>query len=115
MKIGSFGFQFGKLERVEIGGTRGKSLTATAKTIMHDFQKQLEQFQRVEYDVLMAPAKAFDEDYERFDKAVNKLERRLSTVILRVLLFHLSSQVVWLFRLLMIAIPSSMLSSIWIC
>ena len=80
--------QFGKLERVEIGGTRGRSLTATVKNIMNDFNKQMEIFQRVEYDVLMAPAEAFDSDFRLFQTAVSKLERRLGAVIVKVSRSH---------------------------
>lgn len=69
---------------MEIGGTRGKALTATTKNIMNDFNKQLEQLQKVEYDVLNATAEEFNADFDIFQKAVNKLERRLSTVIIKV-------------------------------
>lgn len=43
---------FAKLERVEIGGTQGKILTATVKQIHIEFLAAVEKFQAVEYDVM---------------------------------------------------------------
>jgi hypothetical protein len=39
--------QFNKLERVEVGGTKGKVLTSGIKTIHADFQRAVERFQQV--------------------------------------------------------------------
>ena len=44
--------QFNKLERVEVGGTRGKTLTASVQQIFADFQAAAEKFHSLEYDIL---------------------------------------------------------------
>lgn len=69
---------------MEIGGTRGKTLTATAKDILHGFNRALETFQKVEYDVLDASEASFESDYDEFQRVTCQLERRLSSVISRV-------------------------------
>ena len=49
--------QFSKLERVEVSGTRGKTLTNSVNQIYVDFQTAFETFQNVEYDVLVSAQK----------------------------------------------------------
>jgi hypothetical protein len=39
--------QFGRLERVEVGGTKGKSLTSAIKQVHTDFLAAHEKFQQV--------------------------------------------------------------------
>jgi dynein heavy chain len=51
--------QFNKLERVEVGGTRGKTLTASVQQIFADFQAAAEKFHALEYDILDVEVKQF--------------------------------------------------------
>eukprot|EP00976_Prorocentrum_cordatum_P004108 80468-Prorocentrum_minimum.AAC.1 len=44
--------QFGKLEKVEIGGTKGKVLTNSVRQVYADFLDALASFQQLEYDIL---------------------------------------------------------------
>ena len=44
--------QFSKLEKVEIGGTKGKVLTNSVRQVYADFQEALQTFQQLEYDIL---------------------------------------------------------------
>jgi dynein heavy chain len=76
--------QFNKLERVEIGGTKGKVLTNGVKAIHTDFQTAVEKFKGVEYDVMDTDAKQFDEDFFSFRVVVKELERRLAAIIIQV-------------------------------
>lgn len=76
--------QFGRLERVEIGGTKGKLLTLTVKQIHLDFMKAAETFQGVQYDVLNVDAQEFHRDYYNFRSTIKELERRLGAVVLQV-------------------------------
>ena len=58
--------QFNKLERVEVGGTRGKTLTASVQQIFADFQAAAEKFHSLEYDILDVEVKKFDDDFYEF-------------------------------------------------
>ena len=44
--------QFNKLERVEVGGTKGKALTASVQQVFVDFQEAVEKFHSIEYDIM---------------------------------------------------------------
>lgn len=76
--------QFNKLERIEIGGTKGKVLTNGIKAIHSDFTTAVEKFKAVEYDVMDTDAKQFDEDFYTFRVVIKELERRLAAIIIQV-------------------------------
>lgn len=76
--------QFLKLDRIEIGGTKGKVLTAGVKQLHEDFTHAVEQMQAVDYDVLDVDAHEFDEDFFVFRTSIKELERRLSSIIMQV-------------------------------
>lgn len=76
--------QFNKLERIEIGGTKGKVLTNGIKAIHSDFTAAVEKFKAVEYDVMDTDAKQFDEDFYTFRVVIKELERRLAAIIIQV-------------------------------
>lgn len=76
--------QFGRLERVEIGGTKGKLLTSTVKQVHADFMAAAEAFLQVQYDVLNVDAQEFHSDFFKFRSTIKELERRLGAVILQV-------------------------------
>ena len=73
--------QFGKLERVEVGGTKGKALTASVRAIFSDFQAAAAKFQGTAYDVLDVEQRAFDNDFYEFRLVIKELERRLASVV----------------------------------
>ena len=75
--------QFNKLERVEVGGTRGKTLTASVQQIFADFQAAAEKFHSLEYDILDVEVKKFDDDFYEFRRTVKELERRLGSIIIQ--------------------------------
>jgi dynein heavy chain len=73
--------QFTKLQKIEIGGTKGKTLTATVKQIFTEFEKAVETFKAVDYDIMDIAAKQFDDDFYAFRTNIKELERRLASVL----------------------------------
>lgn len=73
--------QFSKLEKVEIGGTKGKPLTASVRQIYSDFQAAVGKFNGAQYDILDVEVKQFDDDFYEFRVVIKELERRLASVI----------------------------------
>ena len=73
--------QFSRLARVEVGGTKGKYLSASVEQIHGDFQSAVEAFKAVPYDIMDVGAKQFDDDFFDFRRSVRELERRLGAVV----------------------------------
>lgn len=73
--------QFSKLAKVEIGGTKGTTLTATLQQIQRDFQGSVDAIKSLEYDIMDIQATQFDGEYSAFRKFVKEIERRLGAVI----------------------------------
>jgi dynein heavy chain, axonemal len=73
--------QFGKLEKVEIGGTKGKTLSAAVEQIFKEFEQIVEEFQQVDYDIMDISARKFDEDFYNFRCRIKELERRLGAIL----------------------------------
>ena len=73
--------QFGRLEKVEIGGTKGRAFTASVRAIHTDFTTSVGRFHLVSYDVLDTDTALFDADYAAFRAGVRELERRLAALI----------------------------------
>ncbi|CAN0161161.1 unnamed protein product [Scytosiphon promiscuus] len=73
--------QFSKLAKIEVGGTKGNTLTASVKQIHMDFEVAVEKFKGVPYDILDVAAKQFDDDFYEFRCSIKELERRLGAVV----------------------------------
>ncbi len=73
--------QFQKLEKVEIGGNKGRTLSASVYQIYSDFTSVLEGFKKLPYDVLDVETKQFDDDFYEFRCQIKELERRLGSVL----------------------------------
>jgi len=73
--------QFSKLAKIEIGCTKGRSLSESVHRIHRDFDMEVENFQSVDYDIMDVERKEFDECYQGFRYSVKELERRLGAVI----------------------------------
>ena len=73
--------QFTKLAKIEIGSTKGKTLTTTMQQIHEDFQNAVNAFKNLDYDMMDVEAKQFDDDYLEFRKMMKEIERRLGAVI----------------------------------
>ena len=74
--------QYFKLEKVEIGGTKGAELSRSLAGILKAFRDAVGVFQAVPYDVMtVSETDKFDEDYFKFRKSVKELDKRLCFVI----------------------------------
>ena len=73
--------QFSKLSKIEIGGTKGKTLTTSVAQIFVDFVAAVEAFKGVQYDIMDVDAKSFDDDFYEFRCRIKELERRLASVL----------------------------------
>lgn len=73
--------KFRKLEKIVIGGTKGKALTFSIEDIYGDFAGAVSQFQAVPYDILDVEQKSFDDDFYAFRGKIKELERRLSAIL----------------------------------
>lgn len=73
--------QFSKLAKIEIGGTKGKTLTTSVAQIFTDFSAAVAAFKEAKYDIMDVDAKAFDDDFYEFRVRVKELERRLASVL----------------------------------
>ena len=73
--------QFGKLAQIEIGGTKGKTLTTSVRQIYADFVDAVRAFEGAPYDIMDIGAKRFDDDFYAFRSRTKELERRLGSII----------------------------------
>jgi dynein heavy chain len=73
--------QFSKLAKIEVGGTKGNTLTASIKQIFGDFEVAVDRFKNVPYDIMDVAAKQFDDDFYEFRCSIKELERRLGAVV----------------------------------
>ena len=73
--------QFNKLAKIEIGGTKGKTLTETVQGILAEFESVVEKFQEVEYDIMDISIRRFDDDFLVFRTRIKELERRLASIL----------------------------------
>lgn len=73
--------QFNKLAKIEVGGTKGKTLTTSVHQIYADFIDAVQCIQHVSYDIMDIDARAFDDDFYEFRSKIKELERRLTSVV----------------------------------
>ena len=83
---------------VEIGGTKGKDLTASVRQTHADFEQSIEVFKNASYEIMDVESKQFDTDFYNFQTQIKELERRLASVITQA--FDDSVTVLMRFKLL---------------
>ena len=83
---------------VEIGGTKGKDLTASVRQTHLDFEQALQVFRNATYEIMDVECKQFDADFYNFQSQIKELERRLASVITQA--FDDSVTVLMRFKLL---------------
>ena len=81
MHLTSTIIQFNKLQRIEIGGTKGKTLTATIMQIFTEFNLAVDNFMQVTYDIMDISVRRFDDDFYQFRCRIKELERRLASIL----------------------------------
>ena len=75
--------QFLKLEKVEIGGIRGKALTSNINKVYEEFRDLYSVFSMRTYDALDPMDKGFIKDYQKFNEKVFALDRKLGAILSR--------------------------------
>ena len=75
--------QFLKLEKVEIGGIRGKALTTNINKVSEEFKELYGVFSNRTYDGLNPKDKGFLKDYEKFNGKIFALDRKLGAILSR--------------------------------
>lgn len=81
MHLTSTIIQFNKLQKIEIGNTKGKTLTATVLSIFEQFSEAVKEFMTVEYDIMDIEKRQFDDDFYKFRQRIKELERRLASIL----------------------------------
>ena len=72
-----------KLEKVEIGGIRGKALTSNIYKVYEEFKDLYSVFSLRTYDSLDPKDMGFLEDNEKFNKKISTLDRKLGAILSR--------------------------------
>lgn len=90
--------QFQKLAKIEVGGTKGKTLTTSVAQIYFDFTQAVENVRSVGKGILDLENKKFDDAFYEFRCRMKELDRRLGSVIIQG--FDDASTVAGRFRLL---------------
>ena len=62
--------EFSRLARVEVGGTKGKTLTTSVQQIFSDFMAAVTAIQTVPYDIMDVDASQFDDDFYMFRQSI---------------------------------------------
>ena len=75
--------QFLKLEKVEIGGIRGKALTTNINKVSDEFKELYGVFSNRTYDSLDPQDRGFLKDYEKFNSKIFSLDRKLGAILSR--------------------------------
>merc|ERR1711871_1877368 len=73
--------QFYRLEKIDVGGTKGKQLSGTVFQIFQEFQAVVTHFQQMDYDLMDVDAINFNVDFEQFKSTVEELEKRLGSLL----------------------------------
>lgn len=73
--------EFTRLEKVEIGGVQGQSLTSMVDEVRVEFLRRVETFQSLDYDIVDLRQKQFDPQFELLVRFVKDLDQRLCFAI----------------------------------
>lgn len=73
--------EFNRLEKIEIGGTKGKILSSQIAQIYVEFTTALKAFAGLKYDVLNLTSIDFSNDLAKFHSLMVDLDRRISTIL----------------------------------
>lgn len=73
--------QFNRLNKIDIGSTKGSELTTTIGVIFKEFTETVDNFKEVKYDIMNIACREFDDDFYGFRQRIKELERRLAAVL----------------------------------
>jgi len=81
MHLTSTILQFKKLDKIEVGNTKGRTLTDSLKQIFAEFEITVNEFCKVTYDIMDIEKRSFDDDFYKFRQRIKELERRLASIL----------------------------------
>lgn len=73
--------EFLKLEKVEIGGLRGRQLSTRITAVYVEFNQYFTAFASKSYDVLDPDDHEFDVDFENFQVRILELDMKLAAIL----------------------------------
>lgn len=73
--------EFNKLEKIEIGGMKGRVLSGQIREISGEFESYFHAFASKSYDVLDPDDSRFEDDFKSFQDNIVDLDLKLSTVL----------------------------------
>jgi dynein heavy chain len=73
--------EFNRLEKIEVGGTKGKILSSQIAQIYSEFMAALKGFAGLKYDILNLASEEFSKDLAKFHELMTDLDKRISTVL----------------------------------
>lgn len=73
--------EFNKLEKVEIGGIKGRILSTRVTDVYNEFQQCFSVFSGKSYDVLDPSDPSFVVDFENFKKNISEMDMKLSAIL----------------------------------
>lgn len=73
--------EFNRLEKIEMGGIKGKALGVHLLQVFNEFVAAIQRFKTINYDILDLQTPAFQEDMVHFNNIIDDLDRRLSTIL----------------------------------
>lgn len=73
--------EFSKLEKIEIGGIPGRSLSARVVSVFKEFQLLFASFTNRASDVLEPDDASFDADCVKFGEAIGDLDNKLAAIL----------------------------------
>lgn len=73
--------EFSKLERIEIGGMKGKILSARVSAVSTEFHQHMSTFSGKSYDVLDPDELSFAKELELFKKKTYEMDMKLSAIL----------------------------------
>jgi dynein heavy chain len=73
--------QFNKLQKIEIGNTKGKTMTQYITRIFDEFNASVENFTNVKFDIMDIECREFEDDFFKFRQSITALERRLASIV----------------------------------
>ncbi|XP_076257481.1 dynein beta chain, ciliary-like [Rhynchophorus ferrugineus] len=71
---------FSKLEKVEIGGIKGRNLSSKCLEVFEEFNKAYSLFQNIQYDVLDTKDDSFVKDCAKFREICSDFDKRLAAL-----------------------------------
>lgn len=72
--------EFTKLEKVEIGGLKGRKLSARVTAVYAEFQACYSQFSTKSYDVLDPDDRSFQIDFAQFQQKISDMDLKLASI-----------------------------------